>query len=118
MDNLYRQEILNHYQYPRNHQKPTNYSHSKSLSNAHCGDDITVYLEVKAKILKKIFYQVKGCAICVASSSILSEELRGKTVPEILKLSPVQVLRILKIKPTPTRAGCALLAFQAIKQAL
>ena len=118
MNDLYRQEILNHYRFPQNMGKPSFYTHSASLANSHCGDEITVYLVVKEEIVEKIFYEVKGCAICTASASILSDKLKGLTKSKILLVKGNKVLKILKIKPTPIRAQCAFLPLETIKQAL
>ncbi len=117
-DQLYREEILDHYQHPRNCQKPKNYSRFYSLNNSNCGDKITVYLQIKENQVKQINYQISGCVISVASASILSQKLRNKTSSQILKLSSLDVLKLLKMQLTPTRVKCALLPLEAIKRSL
>lgn len=115
---LYREEILDHYQHPRHFGKPKRFTHSYSLNNTHCGDDITVYLVLKKDQVTEIYYQAKGCAISIASASILSAKLAGKTRTQILKLSSQKILKLLQMELTPTRSKCALLAPIAIKRAL
>jgi len=117
-NDLYREEILEHYRFPKNCQKPAMFSHSASLDNPLCGDEITVYLQIKNKKLLGINYQIKGCAISVYSASFLSEALRGQSLAVILKMDQTQILGLLKLKLTPTRAKCALLPYLAIKKAL
>ncbi|OGK66420.1 hypothetical protein A2313_04155 [Candidatus Roizmanbacteria bacterium RIFOXYB2_FULL_41_10] len=117
-DQLYREEILDHYQHPRNCQKPKTYSRFFSLSNVSCGDKITVYLQLEKEKIKQISYQISGCAISVASASILSQKLKNKTRSQVLKLTSLEVLKLLKLQLTPTRAKCALLPVEAIKKSL
>lgn len=117
-NDLYREEILEHYRFPKNCQKPTNFSHFASLGNPLCGDEMTVYLQIKNKKIISINYQIKGCAISVYSASFLSEALRGQSLVKISKMDQAQVLSLLKLKLTPTRAKCALLPYLAIKKAL
>jgi len=119
MDNsLYRAEVLEHSEHPHNFGKPEQFSHSFAESNRHCGDEIQVYLTVKGAKVESVHFEATGCAISVASASLLSDKLAGRTTKEILELSTEQVLKLLKMQLTPTRLKCALLPIEAIKRAL
>jgi len=116
--NIYREEIMDHYTHPQNAFRPSVFTHSWREKNVHCGDEITVYLNVDKNILQSIHYEAKGCAISIASASILSGALRGKLLAEIELLNGTSVLKFLEIDLTPSRLSCAYLAVEAIKKAL
>jgi nitrogen fixation NifU-like protein len=118
MEDLYQEEIINHYQNPQNQGRPKNFSQSFKLTNPLCGDEITVYLTVTDKILKAINYEAQGCAISIATASILSAALKNHTTNSIKQMTTEQLLAIIKIKPTPTRLKCALLPLEAIQKAI
>lgn len=117
-DTLYREEILDHYHYPKNSGKPRQFDCTHKEANTHCGDEIEVFLTLKGQTLTGINYVAKGCAISVASASILSEKLINRRKKDILKLTTKDVLELLKLDLTPVRAACALLPMEAIKRAL
>ncbi|MBT3171867.1 MAG: SUF system NifU family Fe-S cluster assembly protein [Rhodospirillaceae bacterium] len=80
---LYQEVILDHGKTPRNFGKP---EHVTSESNGHnplCGDTVTIYLEVKEGIVEDVGFEGRGCAISIASASMMTEVLRGKSVKEI-----------------------------------
>ncbi len=115
---LYREEILDHYQHPRNWGKPKKFTNSASLNNPFCGDSLVVFLEVKAGVVKNIHFEGRGCVISVAAASILSEKLKGKSQAEILALGRDEILKLLRLTLTPTRLKCALLSLETIHRAL
>lgn len=114
--NLYQEHILENYKNPKNIGEIAGGRHA-SEQNTLCGDEIDVYVDAEDHI-DLIKHQTKGCAITVASASILSDVLIGKTVEEISNLTEDDVLSILKIELTPARIKCAMLPVWALKQAL
>lgn len=127
-----RQELLDHYQNPRNNAKPEKFDLSLSLKNKSCGDDITVYINFAgstgytttdnastqiSQVVSSINYEVRGCALSVASASMLSQELVGLTKEQVLAFSDEQLEELVG-KLTITRRKCAHLPLDAIKQAL
>lgn len=83
---LYQQLILDHGRRPRNfhvHDMPT---HVQRGYNPLCGDDLTLYLDVIDGVVKSVSFQGKGCAISIASASLLTERLPGKPIVEVGKL--------------------------------
>lgn len=115
---LYQEQILNHFQVPQNFGKPADFTFSQKENNPLCGDKIEVFLKVDNNIIRKINYVAEGCAISIASSSILSIFFKEKTKKEILDFKVKDLLLLLKIDLTPTRLKCALLPLIAIQKAL
>ena len=84
LESLYKQVIFDHYKNPRNKGlKGFDHVH---LRNPSCGDDITVEMKVEDGVIKEINQAGSGCSICCSSASVLSETLKGKTIPEALRL--------------------------------
>ena len=122
MDNLYRDHILDHYRNPRNFGQIPNPDSSSSEGNPLCGDKSGEDLKSKTtgnkKIIKEMKFHGEGCAISIASASLLSENIKGKTVKEALRLDKDFVLGLLGIDLSPTRLKCALLALETTHQAI
>lgn len=116
--NIYQQQILEHYHTPHNSGKPSSYTHTLKLENLSCGDEITVYLTIENEIITEINYEASGCAISVASASMLSDELKGKNLTEVQKMSVEDVTSLLGIELTTSRLKCAHLPLQAIQKAV
>lgn len=116
--NIYQQAILDNYRNPQNSGKPDEFTHSAKFENTSCGDEITIYLKVDKDVVTGVHYEAQGCSISIASASMLSEELKGKTVSEINELDLNSVLDLLGIELTPTRLKCATLPLEAVKEAI
>lgn len=115
---LYQDIILDHYNFPRNNGNLDHPTNSVDVNNPLCGD--TIHMEVKEVngIIEEIAYTGQGCAISMASASMLTEYVKGKFIREILLLDKDAVLRLLGIELTPNRLKCALLSLEAIHKAL
>jgi len=83
MDNLYREIIIDHYQHPHNHGVIENADISYEDTNPLCGDRIRIDLSVKDGIVEDVKFTGKGCAISQASASMLTDEIKGKSLDEI-----------------------------------
>lgn len=118
MNNIYREEILSHFEKPRNFSVPAKFTHTSGSYNPACGDNLTAYLTVRDGRVEKINFQGTGCAISIAAASILSDRLAGKKKSEILSLTAKNILDILKLELTPTRLKCALLPIETIQNSL
>ena len=123
MDDIYREIILDHFKNPRNFGKIKNPSASFSLYNSACGDKITMELKIKdkelgVKIIEDIKFTGEGCAISIASASMLTEKVSGKDIKEVQKLKTEDVLKMLGITLTPTRLKCALLPLETLQKTL
>jgi len=120
MDNeeLYKQNILDHYKNPRNKRKITDFTFHGSAVNASCGDKIDFYVNLKNDAADDASFTGEGCAISQAAASMLTEKVTGKTSSELRFLSPGDIYTMLGVKISPGRVSCALLAYQALSKAL
>jgi nitrogen fixation NifU-like protein len=79
---LYQEVILDHSRHPRNFGRVEAASHTAKGNNPLCGDRVTVYLDVEGEQVREARFEAKGCAICVASASMMTELVIGKSVAE------------------------------------
>ena len=116
--NIYQQQILDNYHNPRNFGAPDRYDHSYKLENLSCGDEITIYLQVENNTIAQAYFDGEGCAISIASASLLTEYLEEKTLDELRKLQEQDILEILGIQLTTSRMRCATLSLEAAQKAV
>ncbi|MCR4329820.1 MAG: iron-sulfur cluster assembly scaffold protein [Candidatus Roizmanbacteria bacterium] len=114
---LYREEILDHYKHPR-HAGKSVCSNSAHADNPLCGDDAYVYITVKNGKVLHATHVTQGCAISVASASMLLEKIQGMAVDAVLKLKPQDITDMLGTTLTPSRLKCALLPLETVQKAL
>lgn len=117
-DNLYAENILDHYNNPRNFGVPNNFDVNREEINPLCGDKINVYLTLDNKKIKDIRFYGKGCAISQAAASIISEYIKDKNINEVKNYGKEDILNLLGISIGPVRLKCALLSLKAIQNAI
>ena len=116
MDDLYREQILNHYREPRNKGRLDATDISAADDNPLCGDRIELDLRLDSDgRVAQVGWDGQGCAISMASASMLSEEIKGKTLDEIKELDKEYILDMLGIELGPVRLKCALLSLKVLK---
>ena len=120
-DELIKENIIDHYKNPRNNgilTNPKTISHTEQ--NALCGDEIQIFLELDEtnKKIKEIKFQAKGCAISIASASMLSEIVKNKTLEEIKSLNDKDIKNLLQLNLGIVRTKCATLPLVAINNTL
>jgi len=116
MDDFYREFILDHYKNPHNFGELADATHRYHDTNPLCGDEITMFLKIGADDrVDDVRFSGKGCAISQASASILTDEVKGKTLDELKAIDRDHVLENLGITLTPARLKCALLSLKALK---
>lgn len=116
MDDFYREFILDHYKNPHNFGELPDATHRYHDTNPLCGDEITMYLKIGAdERVEDVRFSGKGCAISQASASILTDEVKGKTLDELKAIDRDHVLENLGITLSPARIKCALLSLKALK---
>ena len=113
--NIYEEDILDHYQNPRNYGDLENPDISYEEDNPLCGDKIHMDLKIEDGIIEDIRFHGYGCTISQAAASMLTEEIKGKPVEEVKKLTRDDILEMLGIPLGPVRLKCGLLALKVLK---
>ncbi len=115
---IYAENILDHFKHPRNMGGVEGATIVHTEENLSCGDAITLALTIKRNHVLAVQWKGSGCAISQASISILSEELTGKTLADVLKLQPNDIFTLLGVPIGPQRTKCALLCLHTLKNAI
>lgn len=118
MDDLYRDYILEHYRRPHNFGVLESPSATFEGSNPLCGDRITMQLTVEGGIVTDVGFTGRGCAISQASASLLTDEIKGKPVADVVGFRADDLLELLGIEISPARIKCAMLSFDSLQHLL
>lgn len=130
---LYQETIFDHYKRPRNFHALSNANHHAEGFNPLCGDHMTLFLRVEDDVIRDVAFEGEGCAISMASASLMTEHIKGKPVSEVEKLfgrfhdmvtdaraaEGMGKLEALSgVHEFPARIKCATLAWHALRAAL
>ena len=115
---IYEEIILNHYRSPHNFRKLDNPSKKISVLNPSCGDSISLEILFKDDKVHEVGFSGQGCAISLASASILTDFVKNKTKRNLSTFSKNDLLKLLGIQLSPTRLRCALLPWEALMKML
>ena len=132
---LYQEVILDHGKNPRNFGVLEQYTCTAEGNNPMCGDQLTVYIDIKDDIVSDVSYRARGCAISIASASIMSSMIKGRTIEEVQILfdkfhklctgqeveedDDTEKLRVLSgVSQFPTRVKCATMSWHAVDSAI
>ena len=118
MSDLYREIILEHYKNPQNKGKLLKPDIITEDENPLCGDQLEIHMRIKQDVLEDISFEGKGCALSIATTSILSEEIKGKKLKDIQKLTRENIYALIGIDVTPARNKCVMLSLTTIKKGL
>ena len=115
----YSEKVMDHFNNPRNVGEIENASGVGTIGNAKCGDIMRIYLDIDedTKIVKDCKFKTFGCGAAVATSSMATELVKGKTIYEALEVTNKAVMEALDGLP-PVKVHCSLLAEEAIHAAL
>lgn len=114
---LYSEKIMDHFMNPRNLGEIENADGIGEVGNAKCGDIMKIYLKVDKNIITDVKFETFGCGSAIASSSMATEMIKGKSIDEALKLSNKAVAEALDGLPAH-KMHCSVLAEEAIKAAV
>ena len=134
IQDLYQEVILEHSKNPCNFGVLEQYTCTAEGNNPMCGDRLTVYVDIKDDVVSDVSFQGRGCAISVASASIMSTIIKGKTIEEVNVLfdkfnalctgqeveddDDTERLRVLSgVSKFPTRVKCATMSWHAVREA-
>lgn len=116
---MYSEKVMDHFSNPRNVGEIENASGVGTVGNAKCGDIMRMYLDIDedTKVIKECKFKTFGCGAAVATSSMATELVKGKTIYEALQVTNKAVMEALDGLP-PVKVHCSLLAEEAIHAAL
>ena len=115
---IYQEEILDHFKNPQNFGELDNADKVCTKHNTTCGDSIVVSIVLEKDKVVDIKFKGEGCAISMASASMLIEKLKGMSVEEIKKLDAKYVTEMLGVTLNPSRLKCALLSLDCVKEGI
>ncbi|CAM3446477.1 Fe-S cluster assembly sulfur transfer protein SufU [Marinicrinis lubricantis] len=131
LDDLYRRVIMDHYKNPRNRGTAEDDSLTIQLNNPTCGDRVTLQLSIQDGIVKEARFEGEGCSISMASASMMTEAVKGKTLDEavemaekfsgLMKGEPQEfeyedIESLAGVNKFPARIKCATLAWNAMRK--
>jgi len=114
---MYSAKVMDHFANPRNVGEIADANAIGEVGNAKCGDIMKIYMKIEDNIIKDIKFKTFGCGAAVATSSIATELVMGKTVDEALKITNKAVISALDGLP-PEKIHCSVLAEEAIRAAI
>lgn len=114
---LYSEKVMDHFCNPRNLGKMDDADGIGEVGNAKCGDIMKMYIKVKDGIIEDVKFNTFGCGSAIASSSMATEMIKGKSIDDALELSNKAVVEALDGLPTH-KIHCSVLAEEAVKAAV
>ena len=114
---LYSEKVMDHFTHPRNVGVIEDANGVGEVGNAKCGDIMKIYLKIENDIIKDVKFETFGCGSAIASSSMATEMIKGKTIDEALAVTNRQVVDALGGLPAH-KLHCSVLAEESIKSAI
>lgn len=134
LDSLYRQVILDHYKHPRNRGEFADQTITAELNNPSCGDRILLQVKLDGDVIEDVKFMGEGCSISIASASMMTQAIKGKTMQEALEMSEEfsrmmlgeeidielfgldDIIALQGVSNFPARISCATLAWKAVEK--
>ena len=113
----YSKKVLDHLANPRNVGKIVGANGVGEVGNVVCGDVMKLYIKVEDEVIKEISFETYGCAAAIATSSVITEMVKGKKITEVLKMKNSDILKALDGLP-PIKIHCSLLSVDALRAAI
>ncbi|MBO5929776.1 MAG: Fe-S cluster assembly scaffold protein NifU [Clostridia bacterium] len=114
---MYSEKVMDHFSNPRNVGEIEDANAVGQVGNAKCGDIMKIYMKIENDIITDVKFKTFGCGAAVATSSMVTEMVKGKTIKEALSLTNKAVMEALDGLP-PAKVHCSVLAEEAINAAI
>ncbi|KTE89745.1 Fe-S cluster assembly scaffold protein NifU [Desulfitobacterium hafniense] len=114
---MYTEKVMDHFMNPRNVGEIEDANGVGEVGNAKCGDIMRIYLDVEGDIIKDVKFKTFGCGAAVATSSMVTEMVKGKSIDEALQITNAAVAEALDGLP-PAKMHCSNLAADALHEAI
>ena len=114
---MYSEKVMDHFAHPRNVGEMPDANGVGEVGNAKCGDIMRIYLKIEDNTIQDVKFMTFGCGAAIATSSMATELIKGKTIDQALQLTNKAVVEALDGLP-PVKIHCSVLAEQAVKAAL
>lgn len=114
MSDIYREQLMDHYKHPHNRGRIEDAQVEITENNPMCGDVISMQLKVTDGKIEKVVFEGSACAVTIASSSVLTEALKGKSLEAAKKMTKDELLELLGVELTTSRIKCASLPLEAL----
>ena len=114
---MYSEKVMDHFTNPRNVGEIENADGVGTVGNPKCGDIMRIFLKIEDNVITDVKFKTFGCGAAIATSSMATEMVKGKTIDEALKLTNKAVAEALDGLP-PVKMHCSLLAEEAVKAAV
>ena len=114
---MYSEKVMDHFTNPRNVGEIENADAIGEVGSPACGDIMKIYMKIDGNVITDVKFKTFGCGAAIATSSMATEMIKGKTIDEALKLTNKAVMEALDGLP-PVKVHCSVLAEQAIQAAL
>ncbi len=114
---MYSEKVMDHFSHPRNVGELADANAIGQVGNPKCGDIMKIYMKIEDDVIKDVSFKTFGCGAAIATSSMATELVKGKTIPEALKLTNSAVAEALDGLP-PQKLHCSVLAEEGIKSAI
>ena len=110
--------ILEHFNAPYHRGTLPTATHSGYARSAACGDEVTIYTEIRDEKIATAGFVAAGCMVCQAAASILCQHIEGRDVAEVAAITPQEMLNLIGVRLTMRRQNCGLLPLIALRQAI
>ncbi len=114
---MYSEKVMDHFSNPRNVGELADANGVGEVGNAVCGDIMKIYLKIENDVIQDVRFKTFGCGAAIATSSMATELIKGKTIEEAVALTNKAVVEALDGLP-PAKLHCSVLAEEAVKSAL
>ncbi len=115
---LYKEELLDHYRFPRHKGKLIHPDFTSGQHNPSCGDQVSFEAKLSNGMIIEIAFDGVGCVISQATASMIAQLVKDKSIHYVIGLTPADILALIGMDLGPTRLKCALLSLYALQEGL